>query len=109
MANISYADFSKLDLRIGRVIASEKIVGADKLLKLTIDLGEELPRQLVAGIAQEYQPDELIGKDMVILSNLEPKKIRGVESQGMILAAAIENKSVILTVDKPVPPGSPIQ
>jgi len=102
---ITYDDFIKLDIRTGKVVTAEKVAGADKLLMLQIDLGTEI-RQVVAGIAQQYAPEQLIGKDMVLLVNLEPRKIRGVESNGMILAATVDGAPVILTTEKPVPAGS---
>ncbi|MCX7919264.1 MAG: methionine--tRNA ligase subunit beta [bacterium] len=105
---ITYDDFMKLDIRVGKVVAAEKVAGADKLLLLKIDLGNEI-RQVVAGIAQQYTPDQLIGKDMVLLANLEPRTIRGVESNGMILAATVNGAPVILTTEKPVPPGSTVK
>jgi methionyl-tRNA synthetase len=83
---IDFADFTKINLRVGQVIAAEKVEGADKLLKLSVDLGEET-RQVVAGIATNYSPDELVGKRLVLVANLKPRTIFGLESQGMILAA----------------------
>jgi methionine--tRNA ligase beta chain len=105
---ITYDDFIKLDIRTGKVVTAEKVAGADKLLMLQIDLGTEI-RQVVAGIAQQYAPEQLIGKDMVLLANLEPRKIRGVESNGMILAATVDGAPVILTTEKPVPAGSTVK
>jgi methionine--tRNA ligase beta chain len=105
---ISFDDFNKLDIRIGTVLEAEKVEGADKLLKLVIDLGEE-KRIIVAGIAQDYNPEELEGKQIPILTNLEPKKLRGIESQGMILAVDIDNKAILLHPDKKVPNGSKIR
>lgn len=106
---INYDFFSQIDLRVGKVISAEKVENADKLLKLMVDLGEETPRQLVAGIAQQYAPEILIGKEMVVLTNLEPRTIRGVESRGMILAATADGAPVILTTEKSVPAGSKIK
>ncbi len=106
---INYEYFSQIDLRIGKVISAEKVENTDKLLKVMVDLGEEKPCQLVAGVAQQYAPEALIGKDMVVLVNLEPRTIRGVESFGMILAATVDGAPVILTTEKPVPPGSKIK
>lgn len=102
---ISYEDFIKLDIRTGKVVTVEKVANADKLLMLNVDLGTEI-RQVVAGIAQQYTPDQLVGKDMVILTNLEPRMIRGVESKGMILAASVDGSPVILMPEKPVPAGT---
>ena len=92
---ISYDDFAKLDLRVAKILDAEKVEGSDKLLKLKIRVGNE-ERQLVAGIAQHYAPDELLGKKIIIIANLEPRKIRGVESNGMLLAAAEEKDGKLL-------------
>ena len=109
MDNITYDDFKKLDLRLGEIKTVEAIEGADKIYKLTVDLGEET-RTLVAGIKLFYAPAELLGKKIVVLANLEPRAIRGVESRGMLLAAANEDKSqvVVLTIDKELPNGGKI-
>ena len=106
---INYEDFSKLDIRIGKIISAEKIPDADKLLKLTIDIGGE-ERQVVAGIAKVFEnPEILIGKETPILVNLEPRKLRGFESQGMILAASVGDRPVLLCPEEEVPPGSTIK
>ena len=103
---ITFEDFKKLDIRVGKVISVEKIPNADKLLKIIFDLGEE-QRQIIAGIA-EYYPnfEELIGKEMPIVVNLEPRKFKGFESHGMIMAADVNGSPVLLHPDKMVPPGS---
>lgn len=101
---ITIDDFKKLDIRIGTIIAAERIEGADKLLKLEIDLGTE-KRQVCAGLAQHYQPEQLIGKQIPFLANLEPRMLRGIESQGMILAADHEGKPVLLHPDTIIPNG----
>ncbi len=108
---ITYDDFAKLDIRIGTVVGAERIEGADTLLKLMVDLGEEAPRQIVAGIAPIIsEPGELIGKQMPILTNLEPRTIRGVESQGMILAAGDANDlPVLLHPARELPAGSEVR
>jgi methionyl-tRNA synthetase len=85
--NIAFDDFAKLDLRVGTITAAERVPKADKLLKLTIDLGEAAPRTVVSGIAQHYAPEDLPGRQVVLVANLEPRKMRGVESQGMVLMA----------------------
>jgi len=108
MENINFEEFQKIDLRIGKIIEAERIEGADKLLKLKVDLGEE-KRQLVAGIAKFYQPEDLIGKEIVVVANLEPKIFRGVESQGMLLAGDVEGKPVLLKPDEEVPPGTKVR
>lgn len=85
---ISYDDFSKLDIALGTIAAVEVVEGADKLLKLTVDFGEEEPRQIVSGIREFFDdPQSLVGKQSPFILNLEPRTIRGVLSQGMILAA----------------------
>jgi methionine--tRNA ligase beta chain len=102
---ITHDDFKKLDIRIGTIVSAESVKGTDKLLKLEIDFGTE-KRQIVAGIAETYQPDHLIGKEIPVLLNLEPRNIRGVESQGMILAADADGKPILLHPDRQVPSGS---
>ncbi|MBU1027026.1 MAG: methionine--tRNA ligase, partial [Candidatus Margulisbacteria bacterium] len=92
MSNISFADFQKLDIRVGEIKIAEEIEGADKLYKLIVDIGGE-ERVLVAGIKQYYSKDDLPGKKVLVLTNLEPKVIRGVESHGMVLCAHTEDRS----------------
>lgn len=105
---ISFEEFKKIDLRIGRIVAADKVAGADKLLQLKVDLGTE-QRQIVAGIAQWYSPEELVGREIVVVANLAPAKIRGVESKGMLLAADVDGTAVLLQPDKEVPPGSGVR
>ena len=105
---ITFDDFKKIDMRIGKVLSAEKVEGTDKLMNIKIDLGTEI-RQLVAGIADMYEPHSLIGKEIPVLINLEPRKIRGIESQGMILAVDVGGKPVIMHPDREVPPGSTIK
>ena len=106
---INYEDFSKLDIRIGKIISAEKILDADKLLKLIIDIGGE-ERQVVAGIAEVFEdPEVLVGKKTPVLVNLEPRKLRGFESQGMILATSVDGKPVLLRPEEEVPPGSTVK
>ena len=104
---VSFADFQKLDLRVARVLSAEPIQGADRLLKLQVDLGTE-KRQLVAGIAEHYTPDALIGKQVIVVANLEPATIRNVESSGMILAASGESV-VLATPELDVPLGTQVR
>jgi methionine--tRNA ligase beta chain len=105
---VSFEEFSKLDLRIAKIEEVEEIEGSDKLYKLTISLGEE-KRTLVAGIKKYYKKEELIGKEIVVVANLEPRVIKGVTSQGMLLAAISKNGDVSLLVpDKEVEEGSKI-
>jgi methionyl-tRNA synthetase len=85
---IGIEDFAKVEMRVGQIKTAERIVGADKLLKLTVDIGSEI-RQICAGIAQFYEPEKLIDRKVVVVTNLAPRKLRGVESNGMIVAASI--------------------
>jgi len=105
---IDYADFAKLQLRTAVIISAEKVDGTDKLLKLQIDLGTE-KRQIVAGIAKYYKPEDLIGKKIVVLANLKPAKIRGVESNGMLLAASQGDTLKIVTLEGEIPAGAPVK
>jgi methionyl-tRNA synthetase len=93
---ITIDDFSKIDLRVGEVKSAEKVKGADKLLHLKVDIGEPEPRTIVAGIALAYQPEQLIGRKVVIVANLEPRKLRGLTSQGMIVAASLDGGLPVL-------------
>ena len=85
---IGIEDFAKVEMRVGQIKTAERIVGADKLLKLTVDIGTEI-RQICAGIAQFYEPEKLLGRKVAVVVNLAPRKLRGVESNGMIIAAAV--------------------
>lgn len=107
---ITFDEFKKIELKVGEIKSAEDIEGADKIYKLTIDMGEET-RTLVAGIKLHYQnKDELIGKKVAVVSNLEPRALRGVESHGMLLAASNADKTtvVLMTVDRDIPNGSSI-
>jgi len=105
---INFEEFQKVDLRVGKIIEAEEVKGTEKLLKLKVDLGVE-KRQLVAGIKQFYQPEDLIGREIAVVVNLEPKTIFGLQGQGMLLAADDEGKPVLLKPDKEVPPGTKIR
>lgn len=105
---ITIDQFSQTDLKVGTVLSAEPIPGSDKLLKLTVDLGAE-SRTLVAGIARQYQPDELTGRQVVIVANLQPARLMGVESQGMVLAADVDGDPVLLVPGRPVPDGTPVR
>jgi len=94
MENISFNDWQKLDLRVAEILEVEEIEGAEKLYKLKIDLGTET-RTLVAGIKEHYTKQELEGKRIIVLTNLQPKTIKGIESKGMLLAAVNDDKSEI--------------
>jgi len=104
---ISFEDFQKIDLRVAKIIKAENVEGSEKLLKLKIDLGSEI-RQIVAGIAKFYKPEDLIGKEIIVVANLEPKVLRGLESQGMLLAAETEGTISLLIPDQEVLPGAKI-
>ncbi len=93
---IDIEDFGKVDLRVGQVISAERVKGADKLLHLKVDIGEPEPRTIVAGIAMVYQPEAMVGRKVVIVANLHPRKLRGIESNGMIVAASLEGGQPIL-------------
>ena len=105
---IEIADFARVDLRVGEVLSAERMPKADKLLLLKIDIGEETPRQVLAGIAQYYEPEKLVGRKVVVVANLKPRKLRGFESQGMVVAASIgeEGRPVIATFAEDVPNGA---
>lgn len=101
---ISIDDFAKVDLRTAEVVSAEAHPNADRLLVLKVKLGEE-ERQIVAGIRAHYEPEALVGKTIVVVANLEPAQLRGVESQGMLLAVRDGDKVVVLTSDAPVASG----
>ena len=94
---ISFVDWQKLDLRVGKILKVEEIEGADKLYKLEVDVGKEIGKKTVcAGIKQHYSKDELKGKKIIVFINLAPRKMKGIESQGMLLAAVSENESSVV-------------
>ncbi|MCX6723984.1 MAG: methionine--tRNA ligase [Candidatus Staskawiczbacteria bacterium] len=121
---ITFDEFKKVDIRIGKIISTERVEGSDKLLKLQVDFGEE-KRQVIAGIGKVYEPESLIGKECPFAFNLEPRSLKGLESQGMILCASAPlstgpsdsgnpasagssgvARPVLLCPDKEIPPGS---
>lgn len=111
--NITFEEFKKLRIRIGLIVGAERVEGTDKLLKLQVDFGDDPSassgretRQIVSGIAEFYTPEKLIGKQFSFVTNLEPRMIRGVESQGMILGISAGEKVVLLKPQKKVPAGS---
>ena len=106
---ITYDDFRKVELKIAKIVEAEEVLGAEKLLKLQIDLGNSEKRQIVAGIKKQYQAKDLIGKEIVVVTNLEPRMVMGLESNGMLLAASDEKGPVILLPEREVPPGSGIK
>jgi methionyl-tRNA synthetase len=107
-AKIDIGDFTKVELRVAKVLEASEIEGADRLLKLQIDLGSE-KRQLVAGIKKSYSPEQLVGRHIVVVANLKPARLRGEESQGMLLAAQTDDGPVLVSFDKDVAPGSPVK
>ena len=106
--SITIEEFAKIRLRIGKVINAENVQGSKKLLKLSVDMGNER-RQVVAGIAAHYRPEEIIGKSVVIVANLKPAKLMGIESQGMVLAASNGEVLSLISPDKDIPPGSAVK
>ena len=106
--HIDIEDFAKVELRVGQVLTAERLPKSDKLLRLTVDLGEAEPRQILAGIAEHYEPEPLVGRKIVVVANLQPRKMRGVESQGMLLAASVgdEGRPVLATFAEDVPNGA---
>jgi methionyl-tRNA synthetase len=104
---LDISDFSKVQLRVAQVLSAERVPGADKLLRLQIDLGAE-KRQIVAGVAEHYSPEQIIGKKIVVVANLKPAMIRGIESQGMLLAAKKGKALRLVTPDGDIPPGATI-
>jgi len=109
MSTVSYDDFAKLDFRVAKIIATEPIEGKSRIIKGTIDLGSDDKRDVIIGGAQYFQPEEIVGKTVIVLANLEPKKMAGVESNAMLLAADVDDKPFWLTVAEDVPLGSPIK
>ena len=106
---VTIEEFARLDIRVGRVLRAERVEGSRKLLRLEVDVGEERPRQLIAGLAGFYEPEELVGMNIVVLANLKPKRIMGLLSEGMLLAADVDGRPVLLTVEREVPPGSKVR
>lgn len=102
---IDIEDFKKIDLRVGYVKSAEKVSGSEKLIKLVVDLGELGERQIIAGLAKWYKPEDFIGKYIVVVANLKPKRLMGLESQGMLLATDTD-PPVIIVSEKSVKPGS---
>lgn len=104
---INFEDFVKIDLRIGKIIEAEKVEGSSKIIRTAVDLGEER-KQILAGIGKFYTPEELINKIVIVVANLSPKKIMGMDSEGMILAVKDDNNLSLLGVDKEIKIGSKI-
>ncbi len=106
---VSLDEFSKVELKVGTIIEAEDVESSEKLIKLKVDLGEEKPRQILAGVKQWYKPKDFVGKQVVVVANLEPRTMMGLESEGMVLAADTENGPVFLTVPKKIPPGTKVR
>ena len=105
LSQISIEEFAKVQMRVGQILEAEKIENSRKLIKLRVDLGTEV-RQVVAGIAEAYEPASLVNRKVVIVANLKPAKLMGVESNGMIVAASIDGKPVLATFTEEVPNGA---
>lgn len=106
---ISFQEFKQVEMKVGKVLSVEDHPDADKLQIVRVDVGEDDPRTLVAGLKEHYAAEELVDKLIVVVTNLEPARLRGVESRGMLLAAQeSDEKVVVLTLDEPVEPGSPV-
>ena len=104
---MSFDEFKRLDLRVGTVTSAEPHPNADKLVVMKVDLGDE-ERQLVAGLRPQYEPEQLNGKHVVVVANLQPATLRGVESRGMLLAAQSGGEVVVVSPERPVPPGAKV-
>lgn len=113
--NITYDDFKKVELRTALVKNAERVAGSDKLLRLTLDAGDkgedgtQLDRQVIAGIGKAYEPEVLLDKTIVIVANLEPRSLMGLESNGMLVAASGSEGPIFLTPERDTPPGASIQ
>ena len=107
MDSITFEDFKKVEIRIGKITACEKVENADKLLKLQVDFGE-FQRQIVSGIAESFTPEELIGKSLPFIVNLEYRKFKGEESQGMLMAIDADEKTVLLEPSQDVAAGTEV-
>ena len=106
---ISIEEFRRMILRVGVITTAQEHPNADRLLVLTVDAGEGAPRQVVAGIKGSYEPSALVGKQVVIVTNLKPAVLRGVESQGMVLAASDGSSVILITPERSLPPGSTVK
>ena len=106
---ISFDEFQRLDLRIGKVLDADRIEGTDKLLQVTVDVGEDEPRTVVAGLAEAFSARELIGQSVVVVANLEPATIRGVQSRGLILAAGGKTPLALIVPDRECEPGEQVR
>lgn len=103
---ITFDDFQKLELRVGTILKAERIEGSSKLLRMQVDIGYPENRQILAGIGVDYTPEEMVGKQLVVVVNLEPKKMMGEESQGMLLAADDNGKAIFVSPEQEAQPGT---
>jgi methionyl-tRNA synthetase len=109
MSEITIEQFGQIDLRTAKVLEAERVPDTSRLMKFQVDLGGE-HRQLVAGIAEAYEPEDLVGRCIIVVANLKPARVRGIESQGMLLAATPEGgKPILATFDVDVPPGTKVR
>lgn len=106
---ISFDDFAKVELKVGTILEAEDVEGSEKLIKLKVDLGEENPRQILAGVKQWYKPEDLIGKQVVVVANLQPRTMMDLESSGMMLATDSEDGPIFLTVPQKVAAGTKVR
>lgn len=107
---VSFSDFAKMDLRVGKVVAAENVEGSENLIRMIVDLGKEYgQRKILAGIAKWYKPSQLKNKKFIFVANLEPKQMMKELSNGMILCADVDQKAVIIPVDKNIPEGTVIR
>ncbi len=110
METISIDEFKKVEARIGKVLAAEAVEGSEKLIKLSLDFGEESPRQILSGIRQWYTPESLVGKQLLFVINLAPRSMMGLESNGMLMAVdGIDGSPVFLVPETDVAPGAPVR
>jgi methionine--tRNA ligase beta chain len=105
---VNFEEFKKIELKVAKIISAEEVEGSEKLLKLKVSLGDE-ERQILAGIAKKYSSQDLEGKEIILVANLEPRNLMGLESQGMLLAADDEGGPVLIQPEKNVPPGTKIR
>ena len=106
---IDFADFAKIQLKVGKILAAERIPKADKLLKLSVDVGEAAPRTILAGIAKAHTPESLVGAQVTVVCNLKPRVMRGIESQGMLLAAGGEDVAALVAPGIAIAPGTGVK
>jgi methionine--tRNA ligase beta chain len=107
---ITYEDFKKVELKVAKILSAERVEGSDKLIKLSLELGSE-QRQIVAGIGKTYEPESLVGLEIAVVTNLEPRALMGIESNGMLLAASAgdDGEPVLIIPQKEIPPGAEIK